>query len=326
MPVSTEITFLTRKNTLCYDLKSVYDPKLDPEADGVRSAAVSRRVWCDFLLNTLLVTSEDLVEAFVHQQTNHLMVKFKETTVFDQYKDKALKGIKWQWSHQLVFGWSTEEILTTVKVVNLSVHVNEKKVVQYLEKFGKVVHWQKGFIRELPGVFDGTLTAKMAIAKDENGENKVIPSFIEIAEIGEYLQVFSELTNRTCFRCGQIGHIAPSCKKKLINNSDPKPEKSWSTIAAAVPEEEVNKKVLKTSSNSTKNASKEKTERDPVQMSVLQRSSSKTTRDPRKRSFSGTSGRQKEKMSNKKTNDEVYEQRFEDDDLSDDRMHDENSD
>ena len=245
MPVSTEITFLTRTNTLCYDLKSVYEPSLDDKSMSTsRSMALSRRIWCDFLLNTLSVNSTDLVEAFVHQQTNHLMVKFKDSAVFETQKERALKGIAWQLSHQPVFGWSTEEILTTVKVVNLSVHVNEKKVVNFLANYGKVVHWQKGYIKELPGVFDGTLTAKMAISKDENGYEKVIPSFIEIEEIGEYLQVFSELTSRTCFRCGQVGHIAPYCKKKPVHHDELKPGNAWSTIAARVPDEELSIKIL----------------------------------------------------------------------------------
>ena len=259
----------------------------------------------------------------MHQQTNHLMVKFKEVDVFEEHKEKALQGIKWKWSSLPVYGWSTEEILTTVKVVNLSVHVNEKKVVKYLENFGKVVHWQKGYIRELPGVFDGTLTAKMAIGKDENGQNKVIPSFIEIAEIGEYLQVFSELTNRTCFRCGQLGHIAPYCKRKPINNSDPKPEKSWSTIAASMPDEEVNKKVLtKPTEPNKKSVTKEKVVKEPVQMSVLQ-GCTKPSRDPRKRTFLGTSGRQKDKVLNKKKNDDEKQRYDETEDDEYERMDDE---
>jgi hypothetical protein len=195
------------------------------------SPKVPTKDWVNLLKTDLKLRAADMVEAQLHSLTNMVMVKLKTEDLYTRVSQLLMEGVVWSQFGEKVYGWSVQEALTTIKIINLTCHINLDKVKAKMEEFGVIVSSKLGTVRELPGVLDGTLQLRMRLK-----EGAILPSFIEIGAMGESLQVFCDQQERVCFRCLQKGHIAPYCRRraKALDHSRPLP-KSWATIAGGFP-------------------------------------------------------------------------------------------
>ena len=217
MPDANKVTFVQRKNTVCIDIKQVAGLKV-PSKD-----------WVTFLKDDVKLNAEDVVECQVHSVTGFLLVKLHDELLYQEVCDKLQQGIPWSIRDGAkVFGWSTQDALASVKIINMTVHIDEKCVIKHMENYGTVVHHRIGYIPGWKGVRDGSLTLKMKLK-----EGVVMPSFLDLTKLnGEILQIFSDQQEKTCFRCLGKGHIAPFCRRKAKEFSDHNKSQSWASITA----------------------------------------------------------------------------------------------
>ena len=199
MPDVGALTFLLRTNTVCIDINSAHPKGRCP-----------RKEWVQFLTKDLGLKANDLVETQVHSITNFLMVKLKDVDIFSTVLEKLTAGVPWPQANQTVYGWSTQEVLVTVRIINLSCHVDVEKVKKKMAEYGTIAWSKLGFHQDLPGVRDGSLTLRMKL-----NEGVILPSFLDLESMGECLQIFSDVSEKVCFRCSRKGHIGAYCRAKV---------------------------------------------------------------------------------------------------------------
>jgi len=209
-----EPTFFCRTNTVCIDIN-----------DGHPGSKCPTKDWVGFIKDDLKIKADDLVECQLHSITNFLLIKLKTQELYNSVLENISKGVLWRKFNSTVFGWSTTENLANVKVINLTVHINTSKVLKKMEEYGKIIHSKLGTHKDLPGVLDGSLHLKMKLR-----QGVTLPSFIEVDSMGENLQVFSDFSERVCFKCTKKGHIAPFCKFKSMNAAQKAKSTSWASI------------------------------------------------------------------------------------------------
>ena len=198
MPDLSSLTFLCRTNTLCLDVNGVYPGGRCPRKD-----------WVLFLKKDLGLKAQDLVETQVHSITNYLMVKLKSEELFNSCLERLRQGVLWSQVKQPVYGWSTQEVLVTVRIINLSCHIDIDKVKNKMAEYGQIAWSKLGYHQDLPGVRDGTLTLRMKMKEEAS-----LPSFLDLGNMGECLQIFSDVSEKVCFRCSKPGHISAFCRAK----------------------------------------------------------------------------------------------------------------
>jgi hypothetical protein len=212
MPNPSSVNYLTRSNTICFDVKEAYPGPKVPTSE-----------WVDFLLDHVCDPTE-IVETSVHSITGHLLVKLKTDEKFKEILEKGEKGISWTKYNSVVFGWSITDFLTNVRIINVTIHIDHEKIRQKMAEFGQLIHFSVGYHKKMPGVRDGSINIKMKVK-----EGVTIPSFIDIVSMGECLQIFTDSGPRVCFKCTKVGHIAAFCrsKSKEVNYST---QTSWAKI------------------------------------------------------------------------------------------------
>ena len=215
MPDPSSLTFITRTNTVCIDVRDVYPGPKVPTKD-----------WCSFLKEDLKLKAEDLIEAGMNTLTNYLMVKLSTEPIYLTVLEKLQAGVNWSRFNLLVYGWSTAEILSTVKVTNITCHIDLPKVLKKMGDYGQVINHRVGYLKELPGVRDTTLLLRMKIKPGVK-----IPSFLDIGPMGESLQVFSDHADKVCFKCCKKGHIAPFCRNPTRAPDLKSSTSSWASVA-----------------------------------------------------------------------------------------------
>ena len=218
MPDPANITYLKRTNTIVFDIKEAYGKPKVPYDE-----------WIDFLLDHV-GTAEEFVEASIHGITGHLLVKFRSEEKYKKVLEEAELGVQWEKVGQKVYGWSISDILTSVRVINNTVHIDLEKVKGKMMEYGKIIHCQENLHRRLRGVKDGSITFKMKLYEDA-----VIPAFIDIVVMGECLQLFTEVNSRVCYKCTRPGHIAAFCKAKPREVRQT--QSSWAKIVSGEGEE-----------------------------------------------------------------------------------------
>lgn len=190
MPDISELTFICRTNTVCIDIVEAH-----PEAK------VPIRDWMMFLKEDLGLVANDLVEAQVHSITNLLMVKFKEEKKFEEIVKKLEKGVHWSQFNTMVYGWNVHQNLITVRLINLSVHVDKEKVLRYFETLGEVVFKSEGELKGFfKGVKDNSLTLKIKL-----NEGAEVKPYIKIGPMGEFIQVFLMQLRRSVSNAVNMG-------------------------------------------------------------------------------------------------------------------------
>ena len=195
------MSFLTRKNTFCLDI-----------AAAANSRPSDKDMYA-FLVNVLKVPANAILEITSHHRKNQVMVSLETEEAFNAALEKLQEGVYWEKLDRTVWGWSCTKPLTTVKVVNWSIHLSLPTLKEKMARYGNVVSANLVFckIPEAPKpISSGVVMVKLQL---HDGINS-IPSCIEIASAGEFLQLFSEVCEKACFKCHETGHLAAQCQKK----------------------------------------------------------------------------------------------------------------
>ena len=185
---------------------------------------VKHEDWALFLKNDLKVTSKEIAAVEFHIYQQILLVRCVNQESFDRELAKLQAGVRWSKADKTVYGWSVEEALTNVRVVNLGYDVPENVVTDVLSRYGTIVSSRWGFVKELPGVRDGSLNVKIKLNKDA-----VLPQFISYGT-SDLFGVFSDITEKVCFRCSGKGHVGIYCRRKP--QAPDYTSKTWASVAA----------------------------------------------------------------------------------------------
>jgi hypothetical protein len=211
------LTFITRQRTLCFDLKSVGGPRaLGPE-------------WLDLLLKDVGLDPSDIESAGIHGITQHLMVTIFTEELFKAKLALVEKGIKWtKRGGRLVYGWSTEEYLTTVKIVNWSPFMPVEPIIERMKGYGEVVAFHKGTLPDCPAIVSNFIVCKMKLKPGAS-----LPVILRNEAQGEVLQIWWEGGERVCFKCHDRGHLAAFCKQRpsFVPASGPVQD-TWAAVCA----------------------------------------------------------------------------------------------
>ena len=195
------LTFIKRKNTLCVDLKSALG-LTKPKPDE----------WADWLVDKLEVKPENILLCHVHTVTGHLMVTLADEEDFKVRLTMLERDVAWG-EDKVVYGWSSQDYLTTVKVHNYAPHMDLDLIKKMMGSYGKVISCVVGKHRRFKNALDGTLTFRM---KFEAGQKP--PSVLKSDIEGEVLCCYFEGRQKVCYKCGQTGHIGQYCRQILAQS------------------------------------------------------------------------------------------------------------
>ena len=221
MPDKSHLSFIHRKQTLCVDVKHA--------AKG----RVTQKEWVAFLRNDLKIKPSEIEQVQYHSIADLLMVKVKDLQCFNNYLELLLAGVKWPAKGNVkVFGWSSDEVLTTVKFINIPYFVDIQFILNHMKKFGTILDHRVGVLSQTgcpdwDGIPDGSLTLKMKV-----NEGAVLPPFLDLTKHGESLQLVSDQVEKKCFRCFGKGHISLHCYQKPKNFTEENSVKTWAGIVS----------------------------------------------------------------------------------------------
>ena len=211
------LTFLKRVRTFCIDLKSAANGKKFSEAE-----------WMDLLLEDLKLEISDIEEAGVHGITQLLMVTCFTEEVYKAKLALLEKGVKWTKMRGLmVYGYSTEEYVTTIKVKNWSNFMDTEAIISVLKAYGDVLTFHRGTVAGYPTIFSNFIIVKMKLRNDCE-----LPALIRNTGCGEILQILWEGSDKICFRCNNKGHTMAFCRQKAAYLADEAAVDSWAAIVA----------------------------------------------------------------------------------------------
>ena len=211
------LTFIKRQRTLCLDIKSAANGKCSIEE------------WMDFIISDMKVDVMEITSANVHGMTGKLMVTFMKEEIFKEKLLMVSKGLAWTKKNgRLVYGWSTEEYLTTVKISNWSPFFPEAMIVEKMAGFGEVVSCHRGTLPGFPSILNNTLMMRMKLKPGVE-----LPPVLQHTAWGEILQISWEGSERVCFKCLGQGHTVAFCRQSSsFQNVEEAEINSWAAIAA----------------------------------------------------------------------------------------------
>ena len=211
------LTFIKRQRTLCLDIKSAANGKTSVEE------------WMEFIISDMKVDVSEIASANVHGITGKLMVTFLKEEVFKDKLKLVGNGLPWTKKNgRLVYGWSTEEYLTTVKISNWSQFFPEGMITEKMQGFGEVVSCHRGTLPGFPGILNNTLVLRMKLKPGVE-----LPPVLQHTAWGEILQINWEGSERVCFKCMGRGHTVAFCQQtSSFKNVEEAEVNSWAAIAA----------------------------------------------------------------------------------------------
>lgn len=218
MPYLDTVSFLLRKNSVVIDIKAVTGGNGITPADQY-----------SLVKQGLKVKPGQVAEIQLHSVSRNLIVGFEGDEIYASALKKLEQGIIWnKYPGIKIHGWSTSEYLTPITVMNWSKYLNFEMLKSRLENYGKIISYQFGVFKEDPLCKNGNIHLRMKLKAGAE-----IPAFVEIPGAAECLQIYSDNTEKVCFRCTEKGHIAPWCRKKAkkvdySKNQNP----TWACIAS----------------------------------------------------------------------------------------------
>ena len=169
------------------------------------------------------VTVEELYGATFD---NELLLQFNTEQQYEKYVEKLRNGVIWGNLQKTVFGWPAQDKLSSIRITGYSSQVIPiPTILRKFSEYGEVVTWKEGFLRELPQVRDFSLNLKMKIKP-----GTIIPSILNVKSMGERLKVYSDFSEKVCFKCNRRGHIAPYCRNKPASVEQREKSRTWADI------------------------------------------------------------------------------------------------
>ncbi|MCP4053823.1 MAG: hypothetical protein GY739_12310, partial [Mesoflavibacter sp.] len=192
------LTFIKRVRTFCIDIKS-----------ATNGQKISERDWMDLLLVDLGMDVGDIEEVGVHGITQLLMVTCLTEETFKAKLALLEQGVKWtKMKGLLVYGYSSEEYVTTIKIKNWSNFMDTEAIISVLKGYGDVLTWHRGTVPGYPTVVSNFIVVKMKLKPGVE-----LPALIRNTAHGEILQILWEGGDRICFRCNGKGHTMAFCRE-----------------------------------------------------------------------------------------------------------------
>ena len=156
-----------RSNTLLVDLAEAYHDKVVPHKE-----------WIAFISKDLKVSVDELYGA---TYDSDLILQFNTEEQYQNYEAKLRSGVQWSLVDKLVYGWSAQEKISTVRITGYSSKVIPiPTLIRKFAEYGEVVSHREGFLRELPSVRDFSLILRMRIRP-----GTIIPSILNVTTLGE---------------------------------------------------------------------------------------------------------------------------------------------
>jgi hypothetical protein len=124
--------------------------------------AATRNELADFVLQCLPVPTIGVISVYTDHVTQHLFVTMDSEPVFEAALAALRAGVAWAAAGgALVYGWSTDEALTQVRVSNVPPFLSTDAVVRHMATFGRVVRSSRGAHRLFPRAADGVIHLSM---------------------------------------------------------------------------------------------------------------------------------------------------------------------
>ena len=194
-------THVSRVQTVLIDVMAI-----KPSHDRADRAAL---IIDDMQLPAVTVTA-----IFMLQVEQLLLVTFATDEVFQEAVTKLRRGVPWgAAAGRHVYGWPTTDSLLQVRLTNVHPDIPVDRLTGLMSRFGRVVlaHWVGGRDPFFPNANDGIIHMKMAV-----NEGSTFPDFIAIETVNGVLdsivRVFTDNSQKRCYRCGQLGHIGAFCR------------------------------------------------------------------------------------------------------------------
>jgi hypothetical protein len=220
-----------------YHLPYLFQKTVIIDVKSVKPTA-TRNELADFVLQCLPVQPMDVVSVYTDHVSQHLFVTVDTDNVFEATLDALRTGVAWAAAGgALVYGWSTEEALTQVRVSSVPPYLSTEAVVSHMAAFGRVVRVSRSGHRLFPRAADGVIHLSMHLTHPDT-----LPAFLQLLDEGGHLAaslaVHTDGRRRHCYKCGG-NHIAMWCRAS--GRSAGSSTSLWSTIrvtpavAATVP-------------------------------------------------------------------------------------------
>ena len=218
MPNPDALTFILRDTTVVVDLQPV-----------LAGGALKPGDQYHFVKHALGLKTGEVTEIHQHSGTRNLMIGLESEDLYNSVLKKLEDGVEWTKYPGMTFhGWSTREYLTSATIVNYTKKLGIAGIVKKLEEYGKVISHRFGVFKEDPTIANGKVHFRIKM-----NDGVKLPSIIEIPSAGEMVEVFSDSTEKVCFKCTKKGHIAAFCRFKAqdmdyANNPTP----TWAQIVS----------------------------------------------------------------------------------------------
>ena len=176
---------------------------------------VSMDMVSNVLLNKMNVNCNDII-GVQNLNRNKVVVKFGSTegfmNIMEEFEDKMIKINE----VEMVRIVNLSNSFTFVSIRNAPFEMDDDLIVGILSRYGKVDSIRKNTFSLGPfkGLLSGIRTVKMKIKGN-------IPSSLNVC--GHNLTVLYNGQKRTCFKCGQEGHLMKDCAVDIFGK-----ENAWS--------------------------------------------------------------------------------------------------
>jgi hypothetical protein len=173
--------------------------------------AATRNELADFVLQCLPVPPIEMISVYTDHVTQHLFVTVDSEPVFEAALAALRAGVTWAAAGgALVYGWSTDEALTQVRVSNVPPFLSTDAVVRHMAAFGRIVRSSHGAHRLFPRAADGVIHLLMHLEDADR-----LPAFLQLVDEGGHLAaslaVHTDGCRCHCYKCGG-NHVAMWCR------------------------------------------------------------------------------------------------------------------
>ena len=176
------------------------------------------------IIDDMRIPAVTVTAIYMLQVEQLLLATFDNDEVFQEAVTKLRRGVPWGAAGGcLVYGWPTTDSLLQVRLTNVHPDVPVDRLTALMSRFGRVVLADRVGGRNpfFPNANDGIIHMKMAV-----NEGSTFPDFIAIETVNGVLdsivRVFTDNSQKRCYRCGQLGHIGAFCRRAARSIADQK--------------------------------------------------------------------------------------------------------